>query len=226
MRQLSNVMIVSLALAGFAGVSMAEEFEGIVHFKSTREGKAREYDYLIKGNKVRVEIGEGRQQFNVIVDQDAKKTLLLMPERKMMMEMPRMDETKRPSEQEQKLDFTKTGKTDTVLGYTCELLNVRMEGSETEVCGAKGLGYYAGMHRPGMGSSDGAPAWTKTLKELGFFPLRVVTKGSDGGEKLRLEATRIEKKPLDASLFVAPEDYKKFDRGMGSPGKMREDMER
>ena len=47
---------------------------------------------------------------------------------------------------------------------------------------------------------------------------------------MRLEATKIEQKTLDAALFTTPPDYKKFDRGgmpgMGGPGGMREGMGR
>jgi hypothetical protein len=229
-----SLIVGSLALACFAGLAVAGEFEGIVHFKSVRDGKAREYDYLIKGKKTRVQIeGEGNRQFAIIIDPENKKTLMLMPERKMVMEMPMSEEAGTDQAKSKKnISFTRTGKTDTILGQMCEQLLVTSDDGETEICGAKGMGYYAGMHRPGMGgSSDGAPAWTKELKEQGFFPLRVVTKGSDGNEKARLEAIKVEKKTLDAGLFTVPDDYKKFDRGgmmpgMGGSGGMREGMGR
>jgi hypothetical protein len=226
MRQSTILMVVSLIAVGLAGNASADSFEGVVHFQSTKDGKAREYDYLIKGNKVRIEVeGEENRQVNVILDWDHKKTLLLMPERKMVMEMPMREEGEpdRSAPGKKSVSFRRTGKTETILGRTCEQLVVKSEDSQTEICGAKGMGYYAGMHRPGMGgSSDAAPAWAKELKEQGFFPLRVVTKASDGSEKSRLEATKVEKKTLDPGLFAPPADYKKFDRGsmpgMGGPG--------
>ncbi|MGH7230910.1 MAG: DUF4412 domain-containing protein [Nitrospiraceae bacterium] len=221
-------MVLGSVLIGLAGPAWAENFEGIVHFKSTHDGKTREYDYLIKGNKARIELGgaEGNRQFAVVVDPENKKTLMLMPERKMVMEMP-MEEgkTDQPASGKKHVSFTRTGKTDTILGHTCEQMLVKVEDTETEICGARGMGYYAGMHRPSMGGpSDSAPAWAKELKEQGFFPLRVVSKGSDGTEKTRLEATKVEQKTLDTSLFSAPPDYKAFDRGnmggYGGPGSM------
>lgn len=234
MRMVRSTVAAGVVMLGLlsVGLALAEEFEGIVHFKSTRDGKAREYDYLIKGNKVRIELGEGPAQFNVVVDPDAKRTLLLMPERKMVMEMPMTDDNKTDSAgNKNNISFTRSGKTETVLGYTCEQILVKSDDGETEICGAKGMGYYAGMHRPGMGrSSDGASAWAKELKDQGFFPLRVVTKDTDGTEKMRLEATKVEKKSLNEHLFTAPDDYKKFDRGampgMGGSGGMREGMGR
>jgi Domain of unknown function (DUF4412) len=229
MRRSAVLTVVSLIAMGLAGNAFADGFEGVVHFQSTRDGKVREYDYLIKGDKVRIEVeGEENRQVNVILDWEHKKTILLMPERKMVMEMPMKEEgeTDRSASGEKSLSFTRTGKTETILGHTCEHLLVKAEDSETEICGVKGMGHYAGMHRPRMGgSSEGAPAWAKELKEQGFFPLRVVTKGSDGRETSRLEATKVEKKTLDPGLFAAPADYQKFDRGsmpgMGGPGGMR-----
>jgi hypothetical protein len=43
----------------------------------------------------------------------------------------------------------------------------------------------------------------------GFFPLKVVNT-EHGKKEVVLEATRVEKKPLDASLFVPPPDYKEM----------------
>ncbi|MEK6405520.1 MAG: DUF4412 domain-containing protein [Acidobacteriota bacterium] len=37
-----------------------------------------------------------------------------------------------------------------------------------------------------------------------------LTAMKDGQVKMTMEATRIEKKPLDDSLFVIPTDYKEF----------------
>jgi hypothetical protein len=216
-------MIRHLVLSGavfltLVTVVFAENFEGIVHFKSTKDGKVREYSYLIKGGKIRIDLeGEGTRQVNVIVDAAARKTLLLMTERKMVMEFP-MEEGQSDASDTTKTSgqLTRTGKADMVLGYPCEQVTYKSEESETEICGAKGLGYFAsmqGMRRPGTaGSSDGRSDWVKALRDQGFFPLRVITKGHDGTEKSRLEATTVEKKPLDDLLFTVPPDYKRFDR--------------
>ena len=39
----------------------------------------------------------------------------------------------------------------------------------------------------------------------------MVRKDDDGSEKMRMEATSVEKKKLDDSLFLPPGDYTKFD---------------
>lgn len=222
------LLLNSLAVMLFGAVAHAETFEGIVHFKNVAGETTLELDYLIKGNKTRIDTGGEGARANVILDQEAKSLTVVVPERKMVMEMP-LDYA-RPDQQSKKpVNFVKTGTTDTILGYTCEQLIAKLEEGEVEVCGVKGLGSFtfSGMHRMGRpgsgGPSGGAPTWTKALREQGLFPLRVVTKGPDGHELSRMEATNIEKKPLDANLFAVPADYQKFDmgsmmRGMGSPG--------
>ena len=146
----------------------------------------------------------------------------------MAMEMPMTDPTADQGAKGKKAgNLVRTGKTDTILGYPAEQLIDKSDEGTTEIWGAKGMGYFAGLHgmrRSGAGgSSDSTPSWAKELKEQGFFPLRVISKGSDGSEKTRMEATKVEKKTLDGSLFTAPADYKKLDRegmmrGMGGPG--------
>jgi hypothetical protein len=39
----------------------------------------------------------------------------------------------------------------------------------------------------------------------------MVRKDDDGSEKMRMEATSVEKKKLDNSLFMPPADYTKLD---------------
>ena len=217
MGKLISGMAAGLIFAWVAGVAVAEEFEGIVHFKSTTGERSRDYDYLIKGKKTRIEVEEGNRNVSVIVDHDAQKTLMLMPERKMVMQIP-MDQARPEADAgtRQANELIRTGETETILGHTCEKLISKSDEIETEICGAQGMGFYAGMYgmrRPGMGGGDNAPAWVRELKAKGFFPLRIIARGKDGTEKTHLEATKIEKKSLDPSMFVVPPDFKTFDTG-------------
>ncbi|MER3422504.1 MAG: hypothetical protein C4293_04000, partial [Nitrospiraceae bacterium] len=135
------VIVSSLVVMVFTVVAYAESFEGIVHFKNVSSGKTSELDYLIKGNKTRIDTGGEGAKANVILDQEAKKMAVVMPERKMVMEMP-LDYA-RPDQQasgKKPVNFVKTGTTDTILGYTCEQLVAKLEEGEVEVCGVKGLG--------------------------------------------------------------------------------------
>lgn len=70
-----------------------------------------------------------------------------------------------------------------------------------------------------MGLNRGAAAnvsgeFSRDVQQLikeGYFLLRMVRKDEDGSEKMRMEATSVEQKKLDNSLFLPPVDYTKFD---------------
>ena len=70
-----------------------------------------------------------------------------------------------------------------------------------------------------MGLNRGAAAnvsgdFSKEIRQIikeGYFLLRMVRKDDDGSERLRVEATSVEKRKLDSSLFVPPADYTKLD---------------
>jgi hypothetical protein len=108
---------------------------------------------------------------------------------------------------------TATGRKETIAGHECEYY-VMGDKAETEVCSAKGLG----MFMMGQSPMGGGPASLAALAAMstnpdavklfadGFFPLKVVNvKG--GKNEVVMEATRVEKKTLEASLFVPPPDY-------------------
>ena len=218
MQILIRGIVLAAALAWPSGAAFAAAFEGVAHFKSsTQEGYGSEFDYFIKGEKARMETqGDRHGKAAIILDLPAKKVVMLMAQQKMAMEMPMGEPT---AGQKDKAELVRTGKTQTLLGYPAEQLLYKSDEGETEIWGAKGLGYFGGMHgRPGAG--EGSPAWTRELKAQGLFPLLVINKSKDGKEVGRLEATKVEKKSLSDDLFVVPPDYKKFDRdsmtrGMG-----------
>ena len=61
---------------------------------------------------------------------------------------------------------------------------------------------------PSIGPAASHPEWVKLL-EGGAFPLKL-TNIEDGKLLMSFEATKIEKKSLDDSLFVIPSDYKEL----------------
>jgi len=84
-----------------------------------------------------------------------------------------------------------------------------------ESCAAKGLanmGSLMGLNRADAGKLSGdVPRELRQIIKEGYFLLRMVTKGDDGSEKMRMEAMNVERKRLDDSLFVPPADYAKLD---------------
>ena len=217
-----------------AASSAAGDFEGTIAMKmETENQKGMEMTYFLKGKHARIETkvpnlpgGDAAMLWNL---EDGKMTTL-MPSRKMYMTMDlqksaeAMRESSKASgtEQEKFPALTRTGKQETIAGHTCEHW-LMGDKQEIDMCVAKGLGYFGmgGQSGGGLGTfrnlafspkmlaeAAAHPEWVKLL-EGGAFPLKLTTM-EDGKVKMSMEATRIEKKALDDSLFVIPSDYKEL----------------
>jgi hypothetical protein len=220
----------SLAITVCSSVVFAGAFEGVIHMKSTffgEEPNISESDWFIKGDHIRMErkpnVSEqsdtGRMGA-LIFNADRKVRYVLIPKRKMYVEQSSEDTFEKTSEylKDLKYEIVRTGKTDTVAGNKCEVFqNKNKETGQIrgESCAVKGLanmGALMGVNRSDAWklSSDVPPELRQIIKQ-GYFLVRMVTQDDNGAEEMRMEATSIEKKRLDNSLFVPPVDYTKFD---------------
>ncbi|MGI9076498.1 MAG: DUF4412 domain-containing protein [Gemmatimonadaceae bacterium] len=179
-------------------------FEGVVTMKlaGMESGGPRTMKYYVKGGVLRMEMeGKDGGQGYTITDPRRQISYMVMPGQRMYMEMSVAPKTaKRIGKSEPKI--TKTGRTETIAGHTCEHWIIKVEAEESDVCVAKGLGRFFGM----SGGRQGEPAW---ISKLGadFFPLRY---SKVGQTRASLEVTRIEKRSLDAALFVPPAGFRKM----------------
>jgi hypothetical protein len=223
--------------------SGAGDFEGTIAMKMTGEDqKGAEMTYFLKGRHTRIETKMGDKpegQAVMLWDLEGAKITTLMPARKMYMTMDLKQtaedlEEMKKSKGEEKTKFptlTDTGKQETIAGYTCEHW-LMGDKQEMDMCVAKGLGYFGmgGQSRGGLGGlknlafspkllaeAAAHPEWVKFL-EGGAFPLKL-TAMEDGKVKMYMEATRIERKTLDDSLFTVPPDYKELNMGNLTGGK-------
>jgi len=200
--------------------------------------KEMEMTYSLKGQHSRIEtkVANTPEGHAVMLwDMEAAKMTTLIPSRKMYMTMDLKEtaanmreaakEMKKSNGEEEDANFPKltpTGKQETIAGYPCEHW-LMGDKQDIDMCVAKGIGYF------GMGGQSGSafglaknlmfspkllaaaaahPEWVKFLQG-GAFPLKLsMTK--DGEVKMTMEATRIERKPLDDSLFTIPADYKEL----------------
>ncbi|MBI4417697.1 MAG: DUF4412 domain-containing protein, partial [Ignavibacteriales bacterium] len=120
------------ACAVFAwSAAWAQDFEGSVTFRVTGKDDAQSFEYWSKGNKARLEMGQAQgMKFVILMDAQSENITMLMPDAKMYI---RMTEDMGSTEPEDMpLDFQRTGKTQTILGYSCEQVIIRQEKSETE----------------------------------------------------------------------------------------------
>lgn len=202
----------------------------------TESQKDMEMTYFLKGKHTRIESKISSVPGGEAVmlwDLEGGKMTTLMPSRKMYMTLDfqknaeAMREAakgmKKSGDDDEKFPkLTDTGKQETIAGYPCEHYLIG-DKQELDICMAKGLGYFGmgGQSGGGLGTlrnlaygpkmlaeAAAHPEWLKLL-EGGAFPLKVTTI-EDGKVKMSMEATRIEKKSLDDSLFIIPTDYKEL----------------
>lgn len=214
------------------------DFEGLITMKmETESQKGAEMTYFLKGKRTRIEtkMNDNPEGHAVMLwDLEGSKMTTLIPSRKMYMtmdmkaaaeEMKAMSRDLKKSQGDEESTFPKltaTGKQETIAGYTCEHW-IMGDKQDLDMCVAKGLGYF-GMGGQGKGAlgalkdlafspkllaaAAAHPEWVRFL-EGGAFPLKI-TSTQEGQTRMNMEATKIERKALDDSLFVIPSDYKEL----------------
>ncbi len=218
-------MLLSPVIFARSAPALAAAFEGEMDFKVT-EGKTGEtalFTFFVKGESVRLhwKDASGRGAA-MIIDNSRKKRYLLMDKDKKYMEMPveatDSDDIQSKEKKERNMQFSKSGKTETILGYRCEQWIGKDDKGDVEVWGASGFGYFPGFQN----SRKKAPksAWEKEILRRGIFPLRMTEKYATGELKSKWEAARLDKKSLPDSTFRPPKDYAAMN--MGDPSQMGE----
>ena len=212
-------MLVAFAIPLAGRAQLAPSFQGAIGLRvRDDDGTQHEMQYLTKDGKLRFELSDQRGGSAVmIIDPATHQMLMLMPAEKMYMERPLTGGT--PSKSISSASTAKpvfTGKKEMIAGYECEhVLFTDDDGSKMDACIAKGLGTF--MRPPAGNPMAGPPPKAKndwsTKLGAGWFPLKV-TKGSN----TIFNVTKIEKKPLDASLFTAPAGWQKLGGMPGMPG--------
>ncbi len=207
-----RLLIVALLAPAAA---LAAGFEGLVVFKLTEaKGKSQEMRYQVKGSKLRIELPGQKELGGIIIDPAKRESLMLMSEQKMYMVMKLPDDKGPQAGKAEDVKLDKTGRTETILGRKAEEFVATSKGEKTELWLAEGLGAFLSMPaNPMEGKGAAAPGWERALAGKDLFPLRVVSRGSNGKETFRLEATAITPQPLPDSLFAPPAGYQKFDMG-------------
>jgi hypothetical protein len=220
-RYLTLLLSVFVLTAGLA----AKDFEGMIRFKMTPPDKSAKsssgdssifMNYYVKGGLIRVDMDlNNGKTAGSIIDPVNHQMTMIMAEQKMymVMNMPPPKKTDATAVSAKEVEFTRTGETDTILGYKCERIIVKSKDGEAEIWGAEGLGMFQSMGggRGPMGRPAAKSAWEASLAEHGFFPLRMVSHDKSGREQMRMEAVAIDPKSPDDSLFVPPADFQKLE---------------
>jgi hypothetical protein len=214
---------------------LGSDFEGEITMNATTKGGKGPKTLIvgIKKPKVRVDAPNGVPTDNamikdgatMLIDPPQKKGWILVPQKKqaLLIDFEKMKnapgaskvfgttKTKGPgvgaSGQPPKIE--KTGRKDTVAGYTCEIWNVtETNGRRAELCAAEGI-TWTDLTDLGMDSPELTLA--AVTSEANRFPLRLIAYDQKGTEETRLEATKIDKKALDETRMTVPPDYQVID---------------
>jgi hypothetical protein len=208
--------------------SSGEAFEGEITSRIFLVDQTMETRYAIKGTRNRIEtlFSQDSAQANVtLMDSSSSTTTMLFPETKsyvIMNWVEMAEELAKEDGQDSSMVFpkvTSTSETETIAGFTCRHWLIG-DDQNLDVCMAKGLGYYGGgaggildklkdaaLREKAQAQLDANPEFAKFV-EGGAFPLKMSII-ENGRPRIIMEATRIERKSLDDSLFTVPADYKK-----------------
>jgi hypothetical protein len=181
-------------------------FEGEITMNIARpDGPPIGITFEISGSKVRFTQSPpiGRSSYS-IVDYGTKKIVTVFDAKKLVIPMELYDlngvvagvAKKHPG------TATATGKTSVVAGYSCDVYRATEENGDThDACLAKGV------RVPLLGASLQFIASTFS-GDGDWVPMRNVTTDKTGKEKSHMEVTKVDRKAVDDSRFVAPAGYK------------------
>ncbi|MBX3234290.1 MAG: DUF4412 domain-containing protein [Labilithrix sp.] len=215
-----------VAPPSIVGELFAPDFQGEVTMKmtsATKPGAGPSNMVVgIKKPKYRIDMTtpQSASAGSLILDLPTKKGWVLMHQPKMAMELdldkaksmkglPGMPKTVSPAPSSPP-KVEKTGRKETIAGYSCEVWNVTSDGKRSELCMAEGLSW---IDMSDVGMAGPEVAFTAVASEANRFPLRVIAFDAKGAEEMRMEAQKIEKKPLPDTSFVPPADYTRVAMG-------------
>jgi len=111
--------------------------------------------HYVKGNDIRIDMSMEGRSMSIITDRENKKNIFVMHKDKQWMDakamfdrmssmMPNMPGRKQDKEATApaELNIRPTGEKETIAGHACEHYQFTSEGSEIDICAAKGLGWY------------------------------------------------------------------------------------
>lgn len=96
-----------------------------------------------------------------------------------------------------------------VAGIVCKLWSIDEGSEKVDVCAAEGIPFFDLAAGPKPGNIE--PRWAALLTREKAFPLRVVVHDAAGKERYRAQATKVEARKLDDSLFQLPAGFKPAD---------------
>jgi hypothetical protein len=207
-------------------VKAAAQFEGVITIAihDKQDGEMTMVQWTT-ANKFRMDMNQvskkadGPGNATMILNHDAKTVTMVMRDQRMYMTSPMTAAKPRAAAKNGKEadvpgKLTRTGRTETVAGVSCDVYHSvtteRGKQQEGDICFGKGVGFMpAVMSGNGpMGEGIGA-LYAKIGAPLGAGIMKV-TSYEKGKPHVDMEVTKVEKRTLSASDFLPPAGYKPF----------------
>ena len=204
---------ISVAAAGLLFANLySQSFEGVIEFKKQTESDTTNYVYYIKGDKVRVdEVGAKfeKSEGSYLIDLKANTVVAVSSERKMYFNQP---PSTIPPMLKCKPEVTKTSNTKMIHEFKCTEYIVKCTEEKTQISywmAAGKFDFFDRMVRLLNRKDKSAVYFLQITGTQGMFPFVSIENTIGGGEKTRMEVTKIQKKSVDASKFEIPKGYTK-----------------
>jgi Domain of unknown function (DUF4412) len=226
------VIVLGLTFAGAGSRVAAAQggFEGVVTYEIHTAKAPATMTISSKGTKARMEMTASQSPTGnmvVLVDGTANTRTVLIPAMKKYMVLPPNAGTGSGADLP-KYTATRTGKTETVAGETCEVIHVTtVRGGKTEegdACVGKGVGFNTQILDAlagGRGSAmDASMASLREAIGPGNGLLKMTTI-KDGQPEVAVIATKIERKTVSDDQFIPPSDFSVMqmpNKRQGAPG--------
>jgi len=180
-------------------------FEGIVGFQVRDAQSIESLSLFVKNGRLRLEGTDQGGGNAILLDYRLKKAFVIISGRDQYVELPAVAVQSKSAPSKPNVEVQKTDLTDEILDYTCDQFLITSDKFTMEVWATKEFGTAGTFLTPQVTEL----AWK--ILEMGYFPMRIISKDSTGEESGRIEVVSVQKKSLTASLFRIPSGYEKLD---------------
>jgi hypothetical protein len=188
-----------------AEVKTSATFEGEMTRNIMTPESSATAQYLIKGNKARINIETKNEKQSMLVDKAAHQVTKFMAEKKTYVTVEIPDVPKSAGAKGAALK--RTGKTQVLLGKTCEEWVYKSPQEKVTLWAVSGLGEYMGM----TSAIRQPEAWMDAVRAKNLYPMKVVNQDASGKTVYSMEVTKMEEKALPDDPFNIPKDFQKMD---------------
>ncbi len=203
MRRL-QIIFLSLIFLSIGIQAQTNDFEGKIVLKVTTGESVNNMNYMIKGNKVRMDLPQMPMGYMLMRD---STFYVVMPTQKMYMSvsasqqkmmgkgdpLKNLDESRKP---------VKTGKSKTILGYLCNEYLIKDENGTTTIWATDKF-----INFPGF-DGTGDDQMRSVLGMDKFFPMIVIS--NENGVPIKMEVTEIKAESVPDTQFELPKDFKEM----------------